>query len=176
MDMSLQILFDTEVNLLSREIRHTLAYLAYKHRELLRQCKGLLNTHISRLFKNLEERKIHEPEGISPLFEITIANMQQSSSGLAPHENWEGEKERPTLSPEEIILNPQANSTQLRSILHADLKIPKASKAQLRLLRILLWMFVEAILFQYSTTSRPSAKCETSAHWGLLSRCTGSMV
>jgi ribonuclease HI len=172
MDMSLQIMFDTKINLLSREIRHTLAPLAYEHRELLRQCKGLSDTHISRLFKNLEEAKIRELEEISPLFEITIANMQQSSSGRAPHENWEGEKGRPTLSPEEIVLNPQANNTQLRSILHADLKIPKASKAQFHLLRILLWMFIKSILSQYSRASRPSAKRETSAHWGLFPNYT----
>jgi hypothetical protein len=36
MDMSLQIMFDAKINILSREIRHTLAPLAYKHRELLR--------------------------------------------------------------------------------------------------------------------------------------------
>jgi hypothetical protein len=71
-NMSLLILFDTQVNILSRNISDTLAPLALLHLDEL-TTQGISRTHVTRLFSNLDSAQITTLDDISPLFDAPIA-------------------------------------------------------------------------------------------------------
>jgi hypothetical protein len=70
--MSLLILFDPQVHILSHNISDTLAPLALLHLDEL-ATQGISRTHFTRLFSNLDSARITTLDDISPLFEAPIA-------------------------------------------------------------------------------------------------------
>jgi hypothetical protein len=71
-NMSLLILFDTQVNILSHNVSDTLASLALLHLDEL-ATQGISRTHVTRLFCNLDRAQITTLDDIFPLFEAPIA-------------------------------------------------------------------------------------------------------
>jgi hypothetical protein len=71
-NMSLLILFDTQVNILSHNISDTLAPLALLHLDDL-ATQSISRTHVTRLFSNLDRAHTTTLDDISPLFDAPIA-------------------------------------------------------------------------------------------------------
>jgi hypothetical protein len=86
-NMSLLILFDTQVNILSHNVSDTLAPLALLHLDEL-ATQGISRTHVTRLFSNLDRAQITTLADIFPLFEAPIARPTSHSwhqqKGRAP--------------------------------------------------------------------------------------------
>jgi hypothetical protein len=145
MNMSLIISFDSKVDIQSRLIQKTLVPLAFNHRISIKIRKGLTETHIICLFENLKKAKLHELSDISPLFDTIIHSSRRRTRPLYLIEKWEQQKGRQPFSLHQI-LSSASNAAAHRNILHQDLIIPDASQSQLKLLRILIRIFIEALL------------------------------
>jgi hypothetical protein len=131
-NMSLLILFDTQVNILSHNISDTLAPLALLHLDDL-ATKGISRTHVTRLFSNLDRAHITTLDDISPLFDAPIARPTSHP--------WHRQKGRAPRTLQEIL----TFQSSVR-ILHTHFCLPNASVKQRTLLRILLHLFLERVL------------------------------
>jgi hypothetical protein len=167
-DMSLLVLFDSKADPSSKQFRHTLAPTTYEHRSRLLVSKDLSATHANKLFHNLTQAGLHELEDVCPLFEVYLADLQ-NDPGNAPQEWWEKEKGRITIGAEELIRCRTPEPP--RSILHCDLRIPGASRAQICLLKILLRIHIENLLAPFSPTN-PNSESETQSHRGMFKKHT----
>jgi hypothetical protein len=155
------VLFDTQINETSRLARNTLAPIAYKHNNTLRIHRGFTERTVANLFKNLQKTNMCSLDDLSPYFVITLVSLCKGAS----KETWEHQKGRKTHPLETIIRNdcPAA----LLNVLHKDLRIPHVSKAQLRLLSILIRLLIEHLL-EPSTSESAAANKETNKSWGHL--------
>jgi hypothetical protein len=155
--MSFLVNFDTPIDPQSRRVSATLAPLAYKHLAQLQE-RGYSVTLITRLFKNLADAGLHDLDDISPLFEHPIGN---------PTERWNHQKGRPTKSFMQV-------ATDKTRVLHNHLQVDHASKAQLRLLRLLIRLFQEHLLapFVLGHTMLDGSPVETSTHSGSIPKYT----
>jgi hypothetical protein len=90
--------------------------------------------------------------------DITLENLRKGAS----KGTWEHQKGRKTHPPQIMIRNncPVA----LLNVLHKDLRIPHVSKAQLRLLSILIRLLIEHLL-EPSTSESAAANKETNKRW-----------
>jgi hypothetical protein len=131
-NMSLLILFDTQVNILSHNISDTLAPLAFLHLDDL-ATQGISRTHVTRLFSNLDRAHITTLDDISPLFDAPIARPTSHP--------WHRQKGRAPRTLQEIL----TLQSSVR-ILHTHFCLPNASVKQRKLLRILLHLFLERVL------------------------------
>jgi hypothetical protein len=93
-NMSLLILFDTQVNILTHNISDTLAPLALLHLDDL-ATQGISRTHVTRLFSNLDRARSTTLDDSSPLFDAPIAQ-----STLHP---WHRQKGRAPRTLQEIL-------------------------------------------------------------------------
>jgi ribonuclease HI len=100
-------------------------------------------------------------DDLSPYFDITLMNVCKGAS----KETWEHQKGRKTHPPETIIRNNCLAA--LLNVLHKDLRIPHVSKAQLRLLSIMIRLLIEHLL-EPSTSESAAANKETNKSWGHL--------
>jgi hypothetical protein len=154
-NMSLLILFDTQVNILSNNISDTLAPLALLHLDEL-ATQGISCTHVTRLFSNLDNAQITTLDDISPLFDAPIARPTSHP--------WHRRKGRAPRTLQEIL-------TLLSSvrILHTHFRLLNASVKQRKLLRILLHLFLERVLQSHARDASYNMQ-ETSTHWGKIQK------
>jgi ribonuclease HI len=124
--------------------------------------------HANKLFHNLTQAGLHELEDVCPLFDVYLADLRNDSAN-APQELWEKEKGRITIAVEELLRcrTPEPR----RSILHPDLRIPGASRAQFLLLKLILRIHLENLLAPFSPT-QPNPGSETQNHWGMFKKHT----
>jgi ribonuclease HI len=154
-------MFDTQINKTSRLAQSTLAPIAYKHNNTLRIHRGFTERTIANLFKNLQEANMCLLDDLLPYFDITLKNLRKGAS----KETWEHQKGRKTHPTETIIRN--KCPAPLLNVLHKDLRILHVSKAQLRLLSILIRLLIEHLL-EPSTSESAAANKETIKSWGHL--------
>jgi hypothetical protein len=157
LDMSFSINFDTHINPQSQRIAATLTLLAYKHLTQL-QGRGYSVTLITRLFRSLAAAGLHELDKISLLFEHLIGD---------PTERWNYQKGRPTKPFTQV-------ATHKTRVLHSHLQVDDASKAQLRLLCLLVQLFLEQLLapFVLGHTMLDGSPVKTATHWGFIPKYT----
>jgi hypothetical protein len=84
-------------------------------------------------------------------------------------EKWEQQKGRQPYSMNQI-LSSACDASAHGNILHHDLIIPDTSQSQLKLLRILLRLFIEALLTNHCKI--PIVQTETKKFWGTLPKYT----
>jgi hypothetical protein len=98
----------------------------------------------------LSRSGLHDLDDISPLFEHPIGD---------PTERWNHQKGRPTKSFAQV-------ATNKTRVLHNHLQVDHASKAQLRLLRLLIRLFLEQLLapFVLGDTMLDGSAVETATH------------
>jgi ribonuclease HI len=117
-----------------------------------------LVTLITRLFQNLAAARLHDLDDIFPLFEHPIGD---------PTERWNQQKRRPTKPFAQV-------ATDKTRVLHSHLQVDHASKAQLRLLRLQIRLFLEQLLapFVLGHTMLDGSPVETATHWGSIPKYT----
>jgi hypothetical protein len=152
-NMSLLILFDTQVNILSHNISDTLAPLALLHLDDL-ATQGISRTHVTRLFSNLDHAQITTLDDISLLFDAPIARPTSHP--------WHRQKGRAPRTLQEIFKVQSSIRT-----LHTHFSLPNASVKQRKLLRILLHLFLERVLQSHAQDTSYDM-LETNSHWGKI--------
>lgn len=123
--------------------------------------------HANKLFYNLTQAGLHELDDVCPLFEVYMADLRNNSAN-APQELWEKEKSI-TIKAEELLRCRTPEPP--RSILHPDLRIPGASRAEIRLLKLLLRIHLGNLLAPFSH-AHPNSEIKTQNHWGMFKKHT----
>lgn len=136
--MGLLILFDTRVDIHSLDISATLVPLGFQFLEELASA-NLPSLHLYRLLHNLRSAHITTLDDLSPLFEYRL-----DPTCPLP---WHKFLHRAPRTISDIFTRYASTP-----ILHHFLRIPNVGLKQRRLLRILLHLFLEKLLHQFSPT------------------------